>query len=282
MDDPVTDINWRDVLRRFDLKPKKSLGQNFIFDSAILDRIVQAAEVTKQDTVLEIGPGAGSLTRALAHAAAQVVAVELDDRLMPILAHTTGHLSNVALVQGDILEVDLQTTIPQPPTPDSHYKVVANIPYYITAPIIRRLLEAPVKPTLIVLTVQREVAERMCATPPDMSVLAVSVQFYGRAQVVGHIPAGAFYPKPDVDSAIVRIELFEHPALPDAKAEKFFEVVKAGFSQKRKQIKNALSSGLKLSAADAERLLTAAGIEPSRRAETVTIDEWVNLSRIVK
>ena len=283
----MTAIDWRDILRRFDIQPKKSLGQNFIFDSAILDRIVAAGEVGPRDTVLEIGPGAGSLTRALAQAAARVVAVELDNRLMPVLAHTTADLSNVTIVHGDILEIDLQslnfaqgrplTSNFQLPT-SSPYKVVANIPYYITGPIIRRLLEAPIQPALIVLTVQREVAERICAAPPEMSLLAVSVQFYGQPRIVGHIPAGAFYPSPDVDSAILRIDLFERPALPNTETDKFFEVVKAGFSQKRKQIKNALSSGLKLSGAEVERLLTAAGIASSRRAETVTMAEWVRLS----
>lgn len=286
MGNPVTTIAWRDVLRRFDIQPKKSLGQNFIFDSAILDRIVAAGEVGPGDIVLEIGPGAGSLTRALAQAAARVVAVELDNRLMPVLAHTTADLSNITLVHGDILQVNLHalrlfsnspTTNHQPPTTSS-YKVVANIPYYITGPIIRRLLEAPIQPALIVLTLQREVAERICAVPPEMSLLAVSVQFYGQPCIVGHIPADAFYPSPEVDSAILRIDLFERPALTSDETDKFFEVVKAGFSQKRKQIKNALSSGLKLSGVEVERWLTAAGIASSRRAETVTLAEWVRLS----
>jgi len=267
-------MDLRDTLRRFNITPRKSLGQNFLFDPATLDRIVTAADVGPTDTVLEIGPGAGSLTRHLAHAAARVVAVELDSRLLPVLEYATGDLSNVTIVHGDILEVNLRSLVS-----DDGYKVVANIPYYITAPIIRRLLEASMRPALIVLTVQREVAERICAAPPEMSVLAVSVQFYGTPGIVGHVPAGAFYPKPDVDSAIVRIDLFDHPPLSGAEADKFFLVVKAGFSQKRKQIKNALSAGLKMKGADAEALLRSAGIDPARRAETLTMEEWVALSR---
>jgi 16S rRNA (adenine1518-N6/adenine1519-N6)-dimethyltransferase len=282
-------MDLRDALRRFNITPKKSLGQNFLFDPVTLDRIVTAADVGPNDTVLEIGPGAGSLTRHLAHAAARVVAVELDNRLLPVLEYATGDLPNVAIVHGDILEVDPatiarsddfsrpgQTT--EVVTTKSQYKVVANIPYYITAPIIRRLLESPVRPSLIVLTVQREVAERICAAPPEMSVLAVSVQFYGTPRIVGHVPAGAFYPKPDVDSAIVRIDLFDQPPLTGVEANKFFEVVKAGFSQKRKQIRNSLASGLRLKGSDAEKLLSDAGIDPSRRAETLTVEEWVRLS----
>jgi len=270
----------RAALRRFNVTPKKSLGQNFLFDAAILDRIVAAGDVGETDTVLEIGPGAGSLTRCLAQAAARVIAVELDDRLLPILHHTLADLPNVTLIHADVLQLNLQSLVANGYSlMANRYKVIANIPYYITAPIIRRLLESPVKPSLVVLTVQREVAQRICAAPPEMSVLGVSVQFYGSPRIVGHIPAGAFYPKPDVDSAIARIDLFDQPPLAGAEADKFFDVVKAGFSQKRKQIKNALASGLKLKAAEAERLLSEAGIDPSRRAETLTLDEWLSLHR---
>ena len=286
-------MDLRSTLRQFDIKPKKSLGQNFLFDPAILDRIVQAGEVGPTDTVLEIGPGAGSLTRALAQAAARVVAVELDNRLLPILQHTTGDLPNVTLIHGDILKINLQSVISNPSatlrtslqtpgtarqtTAKSQYKVIANIPYYITAPILRHLLESPVRPSLIVLTVQGEVAERICAAPPEMSVLAVSVQFYGAPKIVGHIPASAFYPKPDVDSAIVRIDLFDRPALSEKDSDQFFEIVKAGFSQKRKQIRNSLAAGLRIKSGEADQILGKAGIEPTRRAETLTIEEWLRL-----
>lgn len=271
-------MNLRDALRRYDITPKKSLGQNFLFDPAILERIVQAGEVGPEDVVLEIGPGAGSLTQALAAVAKRVVAVELDNRLIPLLEETLGDLPNAEIVHGDILEVNLQSLISNSLI-SNHYKVVANIPYYITSAVIRHLLEAPVKPTMIVLTVQKEVAERICAAPPEMSVLAVSVQVYGRPRIAGQIPAGAFYPRPDVDSTMVRIDLLPEPVITNEEADKFFEVVKAGFSQKRKQLRNSLASGLHLKTGDADTLLTKAGIEPARRAETLTIEEWMGLYR---
>jgi 16S rRNA (adenine1518-N6/adenine1519-N6)-dimethyltransferase len=274
-------MDLRETLKRFNITPKKSLGQNFLFDDAILDRIVAAAEVGPGDVVLEIGPGAGSLTRYLAQAAAHVLAVELDDRLIPVLRHTLASFQNITLIHGDILKVQIPNLKLQ--TPNSNYKVVANIPYYLTSALIRRLLEAEVKPSLLVLTVQREVAGRICAAPPDMSLLAVSVQFYGQPRLVGHIPAGAFYPAPDVDSAIVRIDLFDEPPLRGPEADQFFALVKAGFSQKRKQIKNALAAGLRLKGAEAGKLLQAANIDPARRAETLTLEEWISLcSRLVK
>ncbi len=276
-------IDLRETLKRFNVTPKKSLGQNFLFDEAILDRIVAAAEVEQGDVVLEIGPGAGSLTRHLARAAARVIAVELDDRLMPVLHHTLAGFPNAIVIHGDILSVQIPNLKSHAKRPNSNYKVVANIPYYLTSAIIRRLLEAEVKPSLVVLTVQREVAGRICASPPDMSLLAVSVQFYGQPRLVGHIPAGAFYPAPDVDSAIVRIDLFDQPPLRGAEADQFFALVKAGFSQKRKQIKNALAAGLRLKGAEAEKLLLAANIDPARRAETLTMEEWLSLcSRVVE
>ncbi len=269
-------MDLRNVLRQFKITPKKSLGQNFIFDQAVLDRIVAAADVSPQDTVLEIGPGAGSLTRRLAETAARVVAVELDDRLIPVLQHTLAEYGNVTVIQGDILTVRLPMSELQTP---NAYKVVANIPYYLTSAIVRHLLEADARPSLIVLTVQREVAERICAAPPDMSLLAVSVQFYGRPRLMGQIPARAFHPAPDVDSTIVRIDLFDQPPLVGAEADKFFRLAKAGFGQKRKQLKNALKAGLGLKEEGAVSLVDAAGIDPMRRAETLTMEEWMKLFR---
>jgi len=272
------------TLRRFNFTPKKSLGQNFLFDPTILDRIVAAGEVTANDVVLEIGPGAGSLTRCLAESAKEVIAVELDDRLIPILQYTLADYPNVKIVHGDILGLKISEFFKNSEISDSEvqgvYKVVANIPYYLTSAIIRHLLESRTKPSLIVLTVQREVAERLCAKPPEMSVLAVSVQVYGEPRIVGKIPASAFYPKPDVDSAIVRIDLFkELPFTNYDDSEKFFPMVKAGFSQKRKKLKNALASGLKIKMEEVEEMLSNAGIDSNRRAETLLVEEWKKIKR---
>ncbi|MBK8128764.1 MAG: ribosomal RNA small subunit methyltransferase A [bacterium] len=196
----------KDILNRYGLEPKKSLGQNFLFDENVLWRIVAAAEVGSEDVVLEIGPGLGALTRLLAQTAVSVTAVELDDRLLPILEDELEPYDNVHLIHGDILEQDPGQLFDQP------YKVVANVPYYITGAILRHLLSARHKPTCMVLTVQKEVAERVTAVPPNMSLLAVSAQVYGPVQQVGTLKAGAFWPRPDVDSAVIRLDISHPPA----------------------------------------------------------------------
>src|SRR3990170_1456262 len=262
------------LLRRFNLRPKKSLGQNFLVDERALAKVASAADLTPEDTVLEIGPGLGSLTRHLARAAHRVVAVELDDSLLLALQHVLQPYPNVEIVHGDILR--LPTSDFQLP---ARYKVVANIPYYITSAVIRRLLEAQTRPALIVLTMQREVAERLCAGPGEMSLLAVSVQFSSVPRIVARIPGGAFYPQPTVDSAVVRLEVLPRPAAAVDDADDFFAVVKAGFSQKRKQLRNALGGGLRLDPAQTGALLARAGIAPERRAETLTLEEWGALAR---
>ncbi len=266
-------MDIKSLLRPFNLTPKRSLGQNFLSDLAVLDRIASAAEVGPEDAVLEVGPGLGTLTEVLAARARQVVAVELDDRLWPALQHVLAPYPNVHLVHADILETDPAALLSGP------YKVVANVPYYITSAILRHLLEARTAPALMVLTVQAEVAERLAAEPGDMSLLAVSVQFYGNVEVVGRVKAGSFYPPPDVDSAIVRVDLRRGPFLPLAEAEGFFRVVRAGFSQRRKQLKNTLAAGLARKPADVAAALTLAGVDPARRAETLSLEEW---ARIVK
>ncbi|MEP7292714.1 MAG: 16S rRNA (adenine(1518)-N(6)/adenine(1519)-N(6))-dimethyltransferase RsmA [Chloroflexota bacterium] len=263
-------MNPKNLLDQHHVHPKKSLGQNFVQDPSALDKIVSSAELTPDDTVLEIGPGTGALTERLAQVAKRVIAVELDQRLEPILTTSLGHLRNVEVVYGDILETNVPDLIG-----GSDYVVVANVPYYITSAILRSLLESRVRPRRIVITVQLEVAERICAQPGDMSVLAVSAQFYGKAQIVGRLKAAIFWPRPEVDSAIVRVDVYEQSPyeVPDEKT--FFRVVRAGFSQKRKQLKNSLGEG-------GGALLAAAGIDPTRRAETLRIDEWAALARAAR
>jgi 16S rRNA (adenine1518-N6/adenine1519-N6)-dimethyltransferase len=265
-------FNVPDLLRRYGLRPDKSLGQNFLIDEVALLRVVDAAGIEGGDDVLEIGPGLGGLTRHLAGRARQVVAVELDGDLLPPLREVLASHPNVRLVHGDILALDPAEWMTSP-----GYLVVANIPYYITSALIRHLLEARIRPRRLVLTVQREVAERITAAPGEMSLLALSVQLYGRPRVVAHIPAGAFYPAPKVDSAIIRTDLYPAPIIPDAHIPGFFRLAKAGFSQKRKTLRNALSAGLACEPAQAEQLLRAAGIDPQRRAETLSLEEWGQL-----
>ncbi len=266
----------KQLLERFDLVPKKGLGQNFLHDPNTLRKIVTAAELTAADTVLEIGPGTGALTTHLAVAAGRVVAVEIDNRLIPILERELAVFPNVEIRCEDILQVTVPELIGASP-----YTVVANLPYYITSAILRHLLEAEHKPRRLVVTVQQEVAERLAAQPGDLSVLAVSVQFYGKVQIVSHIGAAAFWPRPDVASAVVRIDVYEQCPVVVPSEALFFRVVKAGFGQKRKQLRNSISAGLGLSAADASHMLEKSAIDPMRRAETLTLDEWAALSRSV-
>ncbi len=263
-------MNPKSQLDHHHVHPKKSLGQNFIQDPSALDKIVAAAELTPNDTVLEIGPGTGVMTTRLAQVARRVIAVEIDQRLAPILSASLGHLPNVQLVYADILETNVPALVDE-----GDYVVVANVPYYITSAILRSLLESRHRPRRIVLTVQLEVAERLVAKPGDMSLLAVSAQFYAKVQVAARLNAAIFWPRPEVDSAVVRLDVYDQLPydVPDEKG--FFRVVRAGFSQKRKQLKNSLGK-------EGAVWLEAAGIDPRRRAETLTLDEWAALARVAK
>jgi 16S rRNA (adenine1518-N6/adenine1519-N6)-dimethyltransferase len=269
----IPPINIPFLLKKYGLRPHKGLGQNFLQDPIALEKIVAAAAIGPADTVLEIGPGLGSLTRYLAAAARSVVAVELDLHLLPPLKAVLSSYDNVRLIHGDILELDPSDLIQE-----QEYIVAANVPYYITSAIIRHLLESSSKPRRIVLTVQKEVAQRICEKPGDMSLLALSVQVYGQPRIVAHVPAGAFFPSPNVDSSVLSIEIYPTPLIPTHLLDTFFQLIKAGFSQKRKTLRNALSSGSSISPTHAAELLTQAGINPQRRAETLSIDEWSKLA----
>jgi len=271
----LSNLDIPQLLRQHGLRPDKSLGQNFLLDETALNQVIEAAGVTPQDVVLEIGPGLGNLTRLLAVNACKVVAVEVDPGLIPVLNQVIGPYSNVQVVEGDILTLDPDELVSQ-----SEYLVVANIPYYITSALIRHLLEASSPPRRLVLTVQREVARRICATPGDMSLLALSVQVYGHPKIIAHIPANAFYPPPKVDSTILRIDRFPSPAIPVDELEVFFQLIKAGFSQKRKTLRNALAGGLHLSPSTVESMLRSAQIDPMRRAETLSLPEWHCLTQV--
>jgi 16S rRNA (adenine1518-N6/adenine1519-N6)-dimethyltransferase len=261
------------LLRQHKLHPNKALGQNFLVDETALQQVIKAAMITPQDDVLEVGPGLGSLTRHLAIHACRVVAVEIDGSLIPVLKQVVGQLENVTIIQGNILSIDLAQILPQP-----EYLVVANIPYNITSALIRHLLEGVSAPRRLVLTIQQEVAQRICASPGDMSLLALSVQVYGHPQVCATISAGAFYPPPNVDSAVLRIDRYPTPAIPVHELETFFQLIKAGFSQKRKTLRNALAAGLRLPPPAVEVMLHSNQIDPMRRAETLSLTEWHQLT----
>jgi 16S rRNA (adenine1518-N6/adenine1519-N6)-dimethyltransferase len=273
----ISPVDIPALLKQHGLRPDRGLGQNFLVDETALNKIIAAAEISPEQDVLEIGAGLGNLTHRLALVARQVVAVELDQRLISPLREVIRDLSNVTVIQGDILALDISIIMP-----GVTYLVVANIPYYITSAVLRHLLENKPPPIRSVLTVQREVAQRICAGPGEMSLLALSVQVYGQPQIKGTIPAGAFYPPPKVDSAVIRIDLFQEPRIPSDQLNPFFRLAKAGFSQKRKNLRNALAGGMGWSKDEAVQFLQTSGIDPARRAETLSLDEWASLTQSVR
>ena len=278
MDVPVNEIppmHAAQILKQHGLWAVKTLGQNFLDDPAALQAVAEAAAIQSSDTVLEIGPGLGSLTRYLSVLAREVVAVELDRKLMPVLKGALKKYRNVRIVEGDVLQIS-----PEQLGLQQDYIVAANIPYNITSALLRHLLSGQVKPRRIVMTVQEEVAERICAAPPRMSLLALSVQVYGKPFIVARIPAKAFFPVPNVDSAVLRIDIYAQPAIQTALLPRFFELIRAGFSQKRKMLRNALSAGLGLPPAQAAEMLHHANIDPQRRAETLELSEWERLAKL--
>ncbi|MBI5653716.1 MAG: ribosomal RNA small subunit methyltransferase A [Chloroflexi bacterium] len=248
------------------MQPRKKWGQHFLTDTNILASIADAADITRNDTILEIGPGLGHLTRVLAQRAGRVVAVEVDAELAARLQNEFAAASNVTIVCGDILRYAPFDLV------GAHFKIVANLPYYITSAILRHVLETAHKPRVVVVMVQREVAQRIVARPPAMNLLAVSIQVFARPRVMRVVPAGSFYSRPKVDSAVVRLDVEDAPRVADS--ARFFEIARAGFGEKRKQLRNALAHGLNLEREFVETALARARINPSRRAETLTLAEW--------
>lgn len=277
-DRDLTDIHeLRNLLYAHNMRPNKSFGQNFLVDRAILRQIVDAARLEPGDQVLEVGAGTGVLTRELAKQAHRVVAVEIERDMIALLHKTTGHYQNVELITRSLLDLDPSEVFGQ-----ERYKLVANLPYYITAPTFRHFLESENPPCLLVVMVQYEVAQRIVAGPGDLSLLGVSIQFYGRPEIVATVPARAFYPAPKVDSAILRVEVNDRPPLTRKERDSFFRVVQAGFAEKRKQLHNALTHHLHRKNEEIRACLAAAGIDPSRRAETLSIEEWLRLWEVLQ
>ncbi|MBN1644192.1 MAG: 16S rRNA (adenine(1518)-N(6)/adenine(1519)-N(6))-dimethyltransferase RsmA [Dehalococcoidales bacterium] len=263
------------LLASYDLHARKGLGQHFLVDGGILKKITAAAELSHADTVVEVGPGLGVLTQELAEQAGKVIAIELDEKLSGILEENFKNSGKVTVINEDVLKVKPSEL----PMKKTGYKVVANLPYYITSAVIRHFLESENKPALMVLMVQKEVAKQITARPGEMSLLSVSVQIYGKPKMVDKIPARSFYPPPKVDSAILRIETYPEPKITKKDAAGFFDIVRAGFSANRKQLANSLANGLKIQKSDIIPLLQEIKIDPARRAETLTIDEWLLLCK---
>ncbi len=293
-------------MRQYGLDPKQSLGQNWLVDESHLARIAAAADLSPADTVLEIGPGLGGLTRYLAAQAGRVIAVELDDRLIPILQDRFADQPHVEIVHADILgyrrcgetgsrDREAGARRSETPNPQSlnfplPISSILNFQFSISTRSLPTFpTTSPARccaicwrrrhpPTVAVLLVQKEVAQRLCAEPGDMSILAVSVQFYAQPKIVQRIPAGAFHPRPKVDSAVVRLDIHPQPMVPDVDPVWFFTVVRAGFGQKRKQLLNSLSTGMGHPKDAIEAALHTAGIDPKRRAQTLSLDEWGGLN----
>ncbi len=273
-------------LRRLDLKARKKLGQHFLVDAEALSAVASAAGLKADDVVIEVGPGLGVLTGELVKQAGGVIAVELDDRLADILKKKLAAVANFTVINRDILKVKPQELLAEPVAvkvlegKPLSYKVVANLPYYITSAVLRYFLEAHPQPSVIVVMVQKEVAEAVAAEQGKMSLLSVSVQFYGKPEIVRIVPSASFYPPPEVDSAILKIEIYDKPRLDIEDIDGFFNLVRAGFTASRKQLPNSLAQGLKCTKEEAVAILEEAEIDLKRRAETLSLEEWGNLWKI--
>ena len=273
----------KNLLKSYLSSPSKKLGQNFLIDRTAVKKIVSAADLKENDVVLEIGPGIGALTQELAKKVRKVIAVEKDSKMVEVLKETLKDLNNIELVKADILKFQAPNSKFQTNSKlqITNYKVVGNLPFYLTAPVIRKFLEMKeAKPRLMVLVVQKEVGQRICAKPPRMSILAVSVQIYAEAKIISYISRKSFWPQPEVDAAIIKIIPFQKGRRPDL--HHFFEVVKAGFSQPRKQIANNLTKKLDLSREKTDDWLLGNGIDPTQRAETLSVKDWINLVKTYK
>lgn len=259
-----------------EIKPKKSLGQNFLRDEKALQKIIDSAELTSDDFVIEVGPGEGVLTEQLAKYAKKVIAIELDNALVPLLQKKFANHKNIEIIHADILDINLPELLKANNVSD--YKVIANIPYYITSPIIRLFLEQTNQPEEILLLIQKEVAERIVAKPGQMSILAISVQYYAEAEIMFEVGRNSFSPAPKVDSAVIKI--LPQKTFNKEKDKKFFRIVKAGFSAKRKTLQNNLASSLQIDKAVVSVKLKAASLSETARAQELNINDWKSLSEL--
>lgn len=276
---PVAPPRWRALLRELAIRPSKGKGQNFLTDRGIVERIADTAALAPGSVAVEIGPGLGILTAELlarVGPAGRLIAVELDHRLAAHIRAEFGTDTTLTVIEQDVLRQPPPTILAG--TPDEQpYALVANLPYNITTAVLRHFLDSPRRPASLTIMVQREVAERIVARPPEMSILAVAVQFYGIPQIALRIGPGAFIPRPKIDSAVLHIVTAPAPPLPEGAIPGFFAIVGAGFGQRRKQLANSLAAGLPLPKEALGAALTRAGIAPARRAETLSVAEWLAL-----
>jgi 16S rRNA (adenine1518-N6/adenine1519-N6)-dimethyltransferase len=265
----------KNLLNKHGCFPSKGLGQVFLIDRAVLSKIIETANLSPKDVVLEIGPGIGNLTQEIAKKVKTVITVEKDLKMCEILKETLKDLNNIKVIHGDILKILNSKFIIH-----NSYKVVANLPYYIVSPVIRKFLETDNPPKEMVLMVQKEVAQRICSQPPNMSILSISVQFYATPEIISFVSKKSFWPQPKVDSAVIRISRIR-TNLPRIDTNLFFKIVKAGFSQPRKQILNNLSKELEIDKEKIKLWLLKNNVNPIQRAETLSLDDWISLTNQV-
>jgi 16S rRNA (adenine1518-N6/adenine1519-N6)-dimethyltransferase len=273
----------KNLLEKYGARPFKGWGQNFLIDKFVLRKIIDSAELKKSDIVLEIGPGIGTLTQELAKKAGKVISVEKDKKMVRILDETLGDFKNIKVIEEDVLKIKTAALNLK------NYKLIGNLPFYITSPLIRKFLEKiEVKPREMILMVQKEVAQRICAKPPDMNLLAVSVQFYAESKILFYVSKNSFWPRPKVDGAVLKIIPLTNTNRKLIDTKLFFRIAKAGFSQPRKQLVNNLSkmlalslpNGVKLDKEKVKNWLLENGIQPSQRAETLSVKDWIKLTKI--
>ena len=271
---------YRQLLRQFGFRPKKRLGQHFLIGEAVLERILSAAELSPGDIVVEVGPGLGILTEGLAKQRARVIAVELDSKLVALLKKRLADFPDVKIVHADILKVTPQRLLQNNLSASElvrGYKVIANLPYYITSPVLRHFLEGESRPSAMVVMVQKEVGEAIAATPGKMSLLSVKIQFYSKPDIICYVPAASFYPPPKVESVILRLDVYPQPPIEVPEVAGFFDIVMHGFSSPRKQLRNSLAHALGMPPGQVALLLEKTGIDAKRRAETLSLEEWRKL-----
>ena len=276
----VNPSSTKELLKQFDFRMSKRLGQNFLVDKNILDEIIEGSELTKDDYVLEIGPGIGSMTQKLCESAGKVVAVEIDKKLIPVLSVTLAEYDNITVINGDILKLDLKEVLKEH-FGDHKAKVIANLPYYITTPIIMKLLEEKLDLQSITIMVQKEVGDRIKAVPGGKvyGALSVAVQYYAKPSQILFVPPESFIPRPDVDSIVLKLDILPKPAVEVESESMFFRVVKASFGQRRKTLLNALTAGnFGLSKEQMKEVLVSVDIDENRRGETLSLQEFANIA----
>lgn len=273
------------VLQKYQVHAQKKYGQNFLIDTGVLEKIIRAAEITSQDCVLEIGPGIGTMTQCLAERAGKVIAVEIDQSLIPILEDTLSAYENVMVINADILKLDIHQLILEQNN-GNPVKIVANLPYYITTPIIMALLEGHVPFSSLTVMVQKEVADRMQSGPgtKDYGALSLAVQYYAKPEIVAHVPPNCFLPRPKVGSAVIRLTKYERPPVEAADENFLFAVIRASFNQRRKTLVNGLANaaGLGLSKEKIAEAIACMGLEPAVRGESFTLEQFAKLANQLK